>query len=111
MTVTFGGLHTMWIIVMFDLPVTTPQDRKEYNWFRSFLLKDGFHMMQYSVYMRHSSSDENAQVHVNRIKDRLPPEGEVRIVKITDKQFGKIQKFYGKRAKPIEKAPEQLRFF
>lgn len=45
--------------------------------------------MQYSVYMRHSSSEENAQVHARRVKLHLPPDGEVRIIKITDKQFGK----------------------
>ena len=52
-------------------------------------MEDGFTMMQYSVYMRHSSSDENAQVHAKRVKARMPDDGEVRIIKITDKQFGK----------------------
>ncbi|MDD2723135.1 MAG: CRISPR-associated endonuclease Cas2 [Methylovulum sp.] len=101
----------MWIIVMFDLPTDTPQARKQYTKFRGFLLDDGFTMMQYSVYMRHSSSDENAKVHIKRVKAKLPPDGEVRIIKITDKQFGKIEVFYGKRRKPIEKTPGQLSLF
>ena len=75
------------------------------------MLDDGFSMMQYSVYMRHSASDENAQVHIDRVKQGLPDDGEVRIIKITDKQFSKIQVFYGKKRKPTEKAPEQLEFF
>ena len=106
----FGGFETMWVIVLFDLPTDTKLARKQYSRFRKNLLDDGFSMMQYSVYMRHCASDENAQVHINRVQAGLPPDGEVRIVKITDKQFSKIQVFYGKRRKPIEQAPEQLTF-
>lgn len=107
----FGGLKIMWVIVLFDLPTDTKACIKDYTKFRKFLLEDGFKMMQYSVYMRHSSSEENAQVHSKRVKAWLPPDGEVRIIKITDKQFGKIEVFYGKKRKPIEKAPKQLSFF
>lgn len=109
--VIFGGQHTMWIIVMFDLPTDTKKARKDYTLFRKYLLKDGFAMMQYSVYMRHSASEENAEVHIKRVKACLPPDGEVRIIKITDKQFSKIQVFYGKQTRPIENAPQQLDFF
>ncbi len=108
---SFGGLQTMWIIVLFDLPTDTKASRKEYTRFRKSLLDDGFTMMQYSVYMRHSSSDENAHVHAMRVKAQLPDDGEVRIIKITDKQFGKIDVFYGNKRKPIETAPIQLQFF
>jgi len=104
-------LKTMWIIVLFDLPTDDPQARKDYTVFRKFLLEDGYSMMQYSVYMRHCSSEENAQVHCRRVKSHLPPDGEVRIVKITDKQFSKMEVYFGKKRKPIEKAPEQLMFF
>lgn len=100
----------MWVIVLFDLPTDTKRARQQYTRFRKALLDDGFTMMQYSVYMRHSASEENAQVHVKRIKAKLPPDGEVRIVKITDKQFAKIQVFYGKRRKPTETPPAQLSF-
>ena len=107
----FGGQKTMWIIVLFDLPTDTTEARKDYTKFRKHLLDDGFTMMQYSVYMRHCSSDENAQVHMQRVKAILPPDGEIRIVKITDKQFARIEVFFGKKRKPTEKAPEQLMFF
>ncbi len=100
----------MWVIVLFDLPTDTKQARKQYTVFRKRLLRDGFAMMQYSVYMRHSASDENAQVHLNRVRAALPPDGEVRILKITDKQFGNIEVFYGKKRKPVETAPVQLEF-
>ena len=107
----FGGLNTMWVIVLFDLPTDTPRSRKQYTLFRKHLLNDGFGMMQYSVYIRHCASDENAVVHTKRVKSCLPPDGEVRIIKITDKQFGNIDVFYGKKRAPIEQAPQQIQFF
>jgi len=107
----FGGLQTMWIVVLFDLPTDTKEARKEYTRFRKFLLQDGFTMMQYSVYIRHSSSEENAQVHVKRVKNCLPDDGEVRIIKITDKQFGKIEVYFGNKRVATETAPIQLQFF
>ena len=107
----FGGLQVMWLIVMFDLPTDTKKARKEYTHFRKFLLNDGFTMMQYSIYMRHSSSNENAVVHAKRVKAHLPDDGEVRIIRITDQQFGKIEVFYGKKRQKATKAPLQLQFF
>ena len=107
----FGGLHTMWTLVLFDLPTDTAQARKDYTRFRKLLLNNGFAMMQYSVYMRHHASGENANVHLERVKRALPSDGEVRLLQITDKQFGRIQVFYGNRRGAVEKAPEQLEFF
>lgn len=101
----------MWVIVFFDLPTDTKQARRQYTLFRKKLLNDGFGMMQYSVYYRHCASDENANVHTKRVKSALPSAGEVRIVKITDKQFGKIEVYYGKKRKHIEKPPAQLEIF
>lgn len=101
----------MWVIVLFDLPTDTKRARKQYTLFRKKLLQDGFGMMQYSVYYRHCASNENACVHSKRVKLALPQEGEIRIIKITDKQFGKIEVYYGKKRKPIETAPAQLEIF
>jgi len=107
-TLSFGGLNSMWLIVLFDLPTDSKKARKDYTRFRKKLMDDGFGMMQYSVYYRHSASEENAQVHLKRVKSFLPPDGEVRIVRITDKQFGKIQTYYGKKRIPIEPTPVQI---
>ena len=93
---------------MFDLPTDTKKARKEYTHFRKFLLNDGFTMMQYSIYMRHSSSNENAVVHAKRVKQHLPDDGEVRIIRITDQQFGKIEIFYGKK-QPASARGETMR--
>jgi len=107
----FGGLRSMWVILMFDLPVKTKTDRRKYTVFRKNLLRDGFTQMQYSIYIRHCASEENTQVHFERVKGILPDKGEVRLLNITDKQFGRMKVFYGKLAKKPEKAPAQLEFF
>jgi CRISPR-associated protein Cas2 len=101
----------MWVVAMFDLPTDTKQARREYTLFRKALLSNGFTQMQYSVYARHCPSKENAEAHVGRIKGYLPPDGEVRVLTITDKQFERMQVFWGKMRKPTEQAPCQLELF
>jgi CRISPR-associated protein Cas2 len=105
------GWKTVWVVAMFDLPVVTPSQRRAYTRFRKHLLNDGFTMMQYSVYQRHCASPENATVHINRMGARVPAEGEVRFLVITDKQFEKITTFVGKKRKPAAPPPTQLEFF
>lgn len=100
----------MWVLVMFDLPVVEAEERKAANQFRKDIKLCGFTMMQLSVYIRHAASDENAQVHLKRVKGLLPPKGEVRAILITDKQFERMQIFYGKMSKPPKPAPKQLEF-
>ncbi|MGH7813411.1 MAG: CRISPR-associated endonuclease Cas2 [Candidatus Binataceae bacterium] len=99
------------MIALFDLPVMSRQQRKAYTRFRKELLDDGFSMMQYSVYQRHCASPENATVHTVRLGGRVPAEGEVRFIAITDKQFEKIVTFVGKKRKAAAKSPAQLEFF
>lgn len=101
----------MWILVFFDLPTETKKDRKNYTTFRNNILKDGFGMFQFSIYIRHCSSKENAEVHIKRVKRILPEHGHVGILCITDKQFGDMEIFYG--TKPVEplNVPQQLELF
>ena len=106
-----SGYRAVWIFAMFDLPVNTPRARRQYTEFRKSLLRDGFTMVQYSIYVRHCASEENAQVHYNRVRNFLPPEGDVRLLKITDKQFGRMEIFWGKTRKPIPHPPQQLELF
>ncbi len=101
----------MWVLAMFDLPTKTSRERKEYALFRKALLLDGFRQMQYSVYMRHCSSRENATVHVERVQRSIPPRGEVRILVITDKQFERMKIFWGESSKQPEQSPCQLQLF
>ncbi|MDZ4071000.1 MAG: CRISPR-associated endonuclease Cas2 [Sediminibacterium sp.] len=106
-----NAYRIMWVIVFFDLPVVTKKDRKIYADFRKKLLQDGFGMFQYSIYLRHCPSMENAQVHIKRVKKQLPEKGHVVMMTITDKQFGMIEIFQGKKpAEPLE-TPQQLELF
>lgn len=105
------ALRTMWVLALFDLPTETKDQRRAYTRFRKDLLHDGFTMMQYSVYQRHCASFENAEVHINRMGQVLPVEGEVRFITITDKQFSRIRTFWGKRRQPRPDTPTQLEFF
>lgn len=101
----------MWVLAMFDLPVDTKEARRAYARFRKALLKDGFSRLQFSVYVRHCASEENADVHVVRVERSLPADGEVRILTITDKQFERMRVFWGKLRKPPESPPRQLELF
>ena len=106
-----SGYRCMWVLAMFDLPVGTKKARRSYTQFRKALLKDGFARLQFSVYMRHCASEENANVHVTRIENALPDDGEVRILGITDKQFERMRVFWGKLRKLPEAPPKQLELF
>ena len=98
-------------MVFFDLPTETKKERKEYADFRKKLLCDGFTMFQFSIYVRHCASRENADVHIRRVKNILPPHGDVGILCITDKQFGDIELFHSQKEKPISSEGQQLELF
>lgn len=98
----------MWLFTMFDLPTHDKEARKRYTQFRNLLLRQGFTMMQYSVYSRYCPSEEASMVHRKRIKKAVPAEGHVRVLSVTDHQFGKMESYFGRQAKPLEEPPEQL---
>jgi CRISPR-associated protein Cas2 len=93
---------------MFDLPTDSPTARSAYRHFRDLLLDDGFVRLQFSVYARHCASEENASVHHKRILASLPSGGEVRFLSLTDKQFGRMQVYFGGLPRHIEQPPEQV---
>jgi len=72
---------------MFDMPMETAECRKEYTKFRKFLLKDGFLMMQFSVYTRFCHNIPDCEKHLQRITRNLPKYGDIRILKTTESQF------------------------
>ncbi|GAB0114945.1 CRISPR-associated endoribonuclease Cas2 [Acidisoma sp. C75] len=96
---------------MFDLPVDTKAARRAYARFRKELLDDGFTMMQFSIYIRHCASIDNAELHAARMGARVPQKGEVRLLTITDNQFGRIKVFFGKKRESPVVAPAQLQLF
>lgn len=107
----FSEYRIMWVLVLFDLPTDTKKDRKAHALFRKNLQKDGFTMFQFSIYIRHCVSMENASVHIKRVKSFLPEYGQVGIMCITDKQFGQIELFYGKKIQEPNAPGQQLELF
>ena len=108
---TLSGYRAMWLVAMFDLPVTTRDARRQYTQFRKALLREGFSMLQYSVYARYCVSEETTQRHRRRLRALLPSDGQVRIMSITDRQFEKMEVYFGKNRAPVENVPPQLLLF
>lgn len=106
-----SGYSSVWIFAMFDLPVDSKEARRQYTRFRKTLLRNGFTMLQYSVYARHFVSEESSRSHRERIQSALPPAGQVRLLSVTDRQFGKMEVFYGKKRAKVEDPPLQLMLF
>ena len=92
----------MRLIVFFDLPVVTKRDRKIYAQFRKFLIKDGYDMLQFSVYSRICNGNEGTNKHISRLIHNLPQKGSVRYLQITEKQYTQMKFLVGKQ-KPQEK--------
>lgn len=106
-----NSYRVMWVMIFFDLPTETKKDRKIYTDFRKKLLSDGFTMFQFSIYLRHCPSKENAQVHINRVKSILPQNGHIGILSITDKQFGSMELYFGKKEEALPQMVGQLELF
>jgi CRISPR-associated protein Cas2 len=107
----FNQYRIMWVMVYFDLPTNTKKERKDAARFRKCLIKDGFTMFQFSIYVRHCASRENAAVHTQRVKLWMPPTGFVVVMSITDKQFGEIELYHGSKRTETPDAPQQLELF
>ena len=107
----FSQYRVMWILVFFDLPTDTKKERKAAAKFRKDLQGDGFTMFQFSIYIRHCASRENMDVHIKRVKSYLPESGKVGVLYITDKQFGEMQVYYGKKEEKPKPIPVQLELF
>lgn len=105
------GYRLMWMMVMFDLPVTGEHERKAASAFRGALLDDGFEMAQFSVYTRMCSGKEQATTHVKRIEAAVPEGGKVDILFFTDKQYERMISFTTGRRRGPRKNPDQLAMF
>jgi CRISPR-associated protein Cas2 len=85
----------MRVIVFFDLPVKTKKDQKIYRRFRKFLIKNGHHMLQYSVYSKILSNRDAAEHHMDLIRKNAPEKGNIRLMMVTEKQYANIQIIVG----------------
>lgn len=98
----------MRIIVFFDLPTLTSTDKKNYRQFRKFLIKNGFYMMQESVYCR-MAHNQSVEANVKAaIRKNKSPEGLVQVLSVTEKQFQKMEFVTGNKKKDIIDTDERL---
>ncbi|MFN8409545.1 MAG: CRISPR-associated endonuclease Cas2 [Flavobacteriales bacterium] len=107
----YSAYRVMWLFVMFDLPTETKTDRKNAAQFRKRLVENGFTMMQFSIYLRHCASKENAEVHRKRVLALLPPHGMVNLLAVTDKQFGTMEIYLNTKEVAEMDTPQQLELF
>lgn len=106
-----SGYKAVWLFAMFDLPVATKIQRRYATNFRKQLLQRGFCMLQFSVYARHCPTEESSESIRSQVTGLLPDEGQVRLISITDRQFGKMQSYVGKLCASPEPPPPQLMLF
>lgn len=106
-----GDLKLMWLIIFFDLPVKTKEQKRQATQFRNFLLNDGYLMLQYSVYSRTCRAQDAVDKHLKRALDNLPRTGSVRGLQVTDKQYSRMRILLGNRMAEETKGGEQLLFF
>lgn len=92
-----GRIRYMRLLVFFDLPVVTAKQRKEYRLFRKHLIKDGYLMLQESVYAKLVTNDGSAGAAIMRLRKKRPPEGLVQVLKVTEKQFATMTYITGNR--------------
>lgn len=102
----------MRMLVFFDLPVKTKAQRRVATGFRNFLLKDGYHMVQYSLYARVCNGNDAVEKHEKRLRGALPDNGSVWLLVVTEKQYESIRILVGKLTdEETRPAGEQLSIF
>lgn len=106
-----SGYRLMWMMVLFDLPVVTREERKAATAFRNFLLDQGFEMAQYSVYLRFCAGKEQVEAYTRRIERNLPRAGKVHMLSFTDKQYESMVSFRGREVQPSARNPQQYVLF
>lgn len=92
----------MRLILFFDLPVVTKEDRRIYATFRKYLIKNGYIMMQYSVYCKIFANREAAVKHVSILQKNVPQKGQIRLLLVTEKQYAKIEIIVGGKSNQEE---------
>ena len=98
----------MRVVVFFDLPVLTESNRREYRTFRKFLIKSGFMMVQESVYCKLAQNSSVADIMVDNIKKNKPPEGLVQVLRVTEKQYNKMDFIVGEKTGDVLTTTERL---
>ena len=97
----------MRLILFFDLPMKTKKEKKVYNKFRKYLIKNGYIMMQFSVYCKIFPNREALVKHTEILKKNVPKEGQIRLMMVTEKQYAKIEIIVGGKSRQEEIVNEQ----
>ena len=92
---------------MFDLPVETAVQRKQYRQFRKALINEGFLMIQYSVYVRVCVNKKSATFMENRIKTYLLENGTIQALTLTEKQYNDMHFLVGERVKDVRNTSDR----
>jgi CRISPR-associated protein Cas2 len=98
----------MRLIVFFDLPMISDSDKREYTKFRKFLIKNGFIMMQQSVYSKLVLNNSVSSSVEDAVRKNLPARGLIEMLKITEKQYGSIEYLRGKGQTMIVESDSRL---
>ena len=98
----------MRVLVFFDLPVTTSENRRAYAKFRKFLLKNGFMMLQESLYCKLALNGTAANVIISNIHKNKPDEGLVQLLTVTEKQYSKMDIIVGDIKKEVLDSDDRL---
>lgn len=101
------GVRFLRILVMFDFPTSTKKQRKAASKFRTFLIKNGFDMLQFSVYMRICKGRECIETYMRRVKQNVPKKGNVRILPIPNSFYEKMEIVIGQKTE-VEKIGKQM---
>jgi CRISPR-associated protein Cas2 len=96
---------------MFDLPVVTFENKRQASAFRHFLLDEGFEMAQFSVYFRHCAGPAIVDRRMETIRRRLPPDGSIKLLVITDKQYANIKTYWSQSIIPNKDQPQALQLW
>lgn len=101
----------MRLFVLFDLPTLSKKDRKHATKFRNYLIKEGFIMLQWSVYCRICNGQDSAGRYAEAIRRNLPPKGNVRMLQITEKQYERMELLIGEPKIEEKNGRKQLLLF
>ena len=107
-----NGWRVMWVIAVYDCPMTTAEERHDYAQFRKSLLRQNFIQLQYSLYVRHFPSMATAEACISRLKQGIPDGAQLAFFLVTDKQYAMTREFFGhERARFRPGEPEQIELF
>lgn len=98
----------MRLLVFFDLPMETSKNRHDYAVFHKYLIKNGFIMMQKSVYSKLVVNNVTSLAVKEKIAQNLPPEGLVELLEVTENQFGRIDYLVGEKQTLIEESMDRI---